>query len=166
MADSVSARYDLKLIAAETVDLALDQAANPTTDHKIDGVSGTLDANSTVPATKTWSDDVTLTAGAKTHDLGALDRTSLGEVNFTGLKVQLLKILAADTNTETVTFADGAANPYFLFGDVNGQITLDAGMACLFYYNDKLPNVSVTASEVDVSSSDADAKYKIIMVAG
>lgn len=166
MADSVSARYDLKLIAAETVDLALDQAANPTTDHKIDGVAGTIDANSAVPATKPWSDDVTLTAGAKTHDLTALSRPNLSEVNFTGLKVQLLKILTASTNTADITFADGAANPYFLFGDVNGQITMPAGTACLFYYADKLPDVSGAASEVDVSSSDVDAKYKIIMVAG
>ncbi len=60
----------------------------------------------------------------------------------------------------------GAANPYNLFGDANGEITLAPDARAVLYFAAGLPDVAGGAKEIDVSSSDVDAKYDIIMAAG
>lgn len=163
---SVSAKYNLKLHVDEVLALGLDNVANPTAVHETTDESGTLNAGSTPPATKAWSDERQLAGGTDTFDLTALANGNLANVDFTGLKVQLVKIVADPTNTDDIVVADGASNGYHLFGDASGQITLGPGGAALLFFQDSLPDVSGTAKNVTVTSADADAIYDIILVAG
>ena len=163
---TVSAAYDLKLKVTETPALGLDFATDKDLLHHFDSAA-TLSASSTVPATKVGALAVSLSGGAATLDLTSITHGSeLNAVTFSGLKVQLLKVRARSTNTDTVTIVDGASNGYNIFGDASGQITLSAGMEALFFYNEALADVSGSAKTIDFSSSDADAIVDIIIVAG
>jgi len=163
---AVSAKYHLELTATETLALSLDNAANPDIVHKIDSSFGTIDADSTVPATKVFSDQITLSSGTSTLDLTGLSIATLDNVDMTGLKVQLFKVKAASTNSAVLTVADGATNGYSIFGDTSGQVSLDAGTEILVYVPDKLADVSSTVKTIDFTSSDVDAIYDVIIVAG
>lgn len=162
---SVTANFALVCTVEEVVDLGMDIPADPTITHAISGTSGVLDASSAVPATKAWTDERTLAAGADTIDLTALEGGDLPDISFSGLKVQLVKIKADATNTAAVSFATGASNGYAIFG-TSGVVALSAGACCLFYMADKLGDVGSGAKTVDVTSADADAKYQIELVAG
>lgn len=87
-------------------------------------------------------------------------------VDFTGLKVQLAQIRAAAANTDVIVFKPASSNGYHLFGDNNGQITLNPGQAMLLTGYDALADVSSTAKALYMSSPDVDAQYDIILVAG
>lgn len=164
---AVTVSYNLFLRVTETLALAQDLAANPDQLLTLGDIKGTLTSSTSVPATKAWSDTRGLTAGTDSIDLTALTRGSdLSDVDFTGLKVQLLIIQTAAANTADVVFKDGASNAYLLFGDASGQITLPAGTSAMFYLADKLADVSASVKQVDISSSDADAIYSMILVAG
>ena len=165
MAAAVSAAYALALKVAETLGLALDHATDVDAEHDF-AISGTLNGTSTPPATKAFSDEGQLSGGTKTIDLTALVGALAASVDFTGLKVQLVKIRADSANTSTITVKDGATNGYNLFGDASGQITLGAKDAALLFFNDSLPDVAAGAKDIDITSSDVDAKYDIIIVAG
>ena len=162
---SVKVEYNLRAQAVETLALNID-SPNPNVTHEISGDSGTLDANSTVPATKAWKDDRQLSSGTDTFDLTALSRGNLNDEDFTGLKVQIIKIKAKSTNTAVTTFKAGTTNGYNLFGNADGEITLDAGAVALFQMNDKLADVGASAKNIDISSTDVDAQYEILLVAG
>ena len=167
MAQAISATFDLKLKVDETVGLSLDQADDPTITHETSAVSGTLSAGSSVPATKAWSDERTLTGGSDTFDLKALSRGSiLSDVDCDGLKVQAVKFRADPTNTSAITISDASSNGYNIFGDSNGQVTLSPGAVILQYTPDVLADVSSTAKNVIVQSGDLDAKYQVVLVAG
>lgn len=164
---SVEASYNLYLRVVETLALAQDLAVNPSQTLTLGDVKGTLTSSTTVPATKAWSDTRGLGDGADSIDLTALARGSdLSNVDFTGLKVQLVIIAAAAANTAGIVFKDGAANPYLLFGDASGQVTLLPGTSCLLHWPDKLADVAAGAKEVDMTSTDLDAIYSMILVAG
>jgi len=119
-----------------------------------------------VPATKAWSDQRSLSSGTDSLDLTALVHTNLNNVDFTGLKVQLLKLKAAAANTAAIVFADASSNGYSLFGDASGQITLPAKAQALFYFGDTLADVSSTVKALTITSTDLDATYDILIVAG
>ena len=161
---TVSAAYDLKLIVTETPALALDLAANPDIIHQITGFAGTLNASTSVTAAAVISDTITLTAGAHTIDLTAFTRTTLAAVDFTGTKVKLYKISTAAANTAVVTFATGAANGYALFGTA-GTVILGPGECVYGYRAAQAATVSSTVKNIDVSSSDTDAIFSIVLVA-
>lgn len=162
---TVRAIYDLKLEIREVVDLGLDGVINPELKRET-ATAGTLDADSGVPATKTWFDDVELSAGTLTLDLTALTRTNLPTVDLTGLKVQFIKVKADSTNTAGVIVADHATTGYLIFGDASGQVTLLAGMEVLLLGNDQLADVSASVKQLLITSSDPDAKFAIEIVAG
>lgn len=166
MADASSARFNLQLTVTETLDLQSDNFSDPDVGHTISGGVRTIDASSTVPATKTFSDKITLSAGAATIDLTALVRTPLAAVDFTGLKVQLVKFKAASANTAVVIVVPGASNAYNLFGDSDGQVTYPAEAESLNYWADQLADVSSTVKNVDLSSTDLDAIIEVELVAG
>ncbi len=163
---AVSAKYNLLLEVNETLTLSEDQSTDPTLLHTIAGGSGTLNATSTVPATKPWSDDVQLSGGAVTLDLTALARPVLANVDFTGLKVQLFKAKADATNTSAVKIDVGATNGYNIFGAATSEVDLFPGDQCLFQFTDQLPDVGSGAKDIDLSSSDVDAKIIFELVAG
>lgn len=164
---SVSAYVNLEVYADEDPDLGFDHVTDPTIRHRLAALAAvTLNASSTPPATKTYSDEIQLAAGAATLDLQALDRGDLTDADFTGLKVQVAIFYAHSTNTDTVTIADGAANGYEIFGDANGQVTLNPGDIIVQYCTDTLDDVAAADSEIDLSSADGDAKVDVLLIAG
>lgn len=163
---SVSLKYNFRVDLDETPDLALDLVTNPTIEHRIAAASGTLDATSTVPLTKGWSDQRQLSTGTDTIDLAALVRANMPNVDMSGLKIQMVKIVAATANTAGIVFADGSSNGYNIFGDGSGQVTVLAGMQLVWFGNDKLDDVGGSDKVIDVTSSDADAIYEIIIAGG
>lgn len=163
---AVSAAINLALQATEDIDLGLDNVDNPTVVHQVAGGSKTLNASSTPAATKAWSDQRQLSGGSDSIDLTALANGNLANIDFTGLKVQVIKIVAAEANTAAITIADGATNGYHVFGDGSGQINLVAGGQALIYVPEGLPDVGASAKTIDVTSSDTDAIYDIVLIAG
>lgn len=164
---SVSASWELKLDVTDTLDVDLDlTSSDPRVLHSISGSSGTLTASTTPPATKVSSDTRALSAGADAIDLTAAPGRDGGTVAMTGLKVQLVKIACPSTNTAGVKFAPGASNGYALFGHAAGEVTVLPGCEMCFYWADQLADVAVGAKAIDVSSTDLDAAYSIIIVAG
>lgn len=168
---SVSAVWDAKLSVLETVDLAMDLvASDPSFTHSTGSVEATINASSTVPATKVWSDTGALVAGVATLDLTALTHGTLNgtatTVTFSGLKVQLVKIECPSTNTASLKVAMGAANGYNIFGATTGEMDIPQGGSLLFYGSDKLDDVSGTDKTIDLSSTHLTAAYNIILVAG
>ena len=163
---AVTAIYELKLDVGETMALGLDNVSDLQHKHQISGGSGKLDANSTVPATKAWSDNRQLAAGSDSIDLNALPFGNLPNVDLTGVKVQLVKIKADAANTAAIKFKVGAANGYNIFGSATGEKSLPKGAQSIEFWNDQLPDVGAAAKNIDITSSDADAKYDIELVAG
>ncbi len=169
MADAQTAKYDFGLTVEEVKDLGLDNVVDPTITHTLGAHADTLTATTTPPVTKTYSDDLALVAGAATIDLQALPSSQSTTVNFTGLKVQLIKITTPSTNTAEVTFDVGATNGYNLFGATNAtdeSVAVPPGSVQQFLFVNTLEDVDATHSDVDVSSSDVDADFSIILVAG
>lgn len=169
MADTQTAKYDFGLTVEEVKDMGLDLAANPTMTHTLGSHAATLTASTTPPVTKTYSDTIPLVAGAYTIDLQALPGPQSTTIDFSGLKIQLIKITTPSTNTAEVTFDVGASNGYNLFGATNAtdeSVSLPPGSVQQFKFTDTLEDVADAKSEVDVSSSDLDATFDIILVAG
>jgi len=166
MAEAVTANYNLFVQADHTVALGLDDASDPTITHDIGDVLGTLNGSTTVAVSKAWSDDRALAAGADTITLTALGLGNLPDVDFTGLKVILVKITAAAANTAGVTFVKGASNPYNIWGQADGSITVLPGQTYGVYMAEQLPDVDATHKVIGVSGTDLDAAYSILLVAG
>lgn len=123
MAANVSATYDLKLSVAETVAVGLDHAADPTTPHELTEHRATLNGTTTPAVTKVFSGTVTLTAGQASLDLTSLTGPSSTTVDFTGLKVQLVKLACPTTNTAGITVdAKDGTTGYNLFGANNANV--------------------------------------------
>ena len=172
MAASVSARYNLDLRVTETLGLGLDLAADGLgVVQTIAGFSGTLHGASTVPATMVFSDTRTLAAGTDTLDLTALTKSSiLTAITMTGLRVRLLMISTAAANTSPIVVAKGASNGYFVWGATSDQVTIGGAgtlpSAILLYAGQGCPAVSSSAKNITITSSDTDAIYSVIIVAG
>lgn len=168
MADTQSAKYNLGLTVEETKDQSLDNVANPTMTHTLGSHTGTLTATTSPPVTKTYSDDVPLVAGTYTIDLQALPGPASTTIDFTGLKIQLIKITTPSTNTDDVTFDVGVSNGYNLFGASNvtdESIAVPPGTEHVIKYNDSLQDVDATHSEIDVTGTLVES-FDIILVAG
>ena len=163
--------YELKMDVEETPAVSVDTYADPKVVHKIPShqkvttTELTLTGTSTPAATDVYGDELTLTAGSLTIDLTDLDQGNLPNIDLTGKAVVLYKIVANAANTGTIIVKVGAANGYFLFGDADGQVTLDRGEGLIFFASEKLPLVSGTAKDIDFTSGDVDAKFKILLVA-
>lgn len=162
---TIEAKYDLKLSVEEVLALGVDLAGDPTATHQITGTSGTLTGSTTVPATTVWGDKRQLAAGTDTIDLTALVEGNLPNKDLTGLKLQLIKLKATSTNTAVLTVKPAATNGYE-FGATNDEITLHPGGAVLLFVPDLAPDVAAGAKDITVTSSDADAEYEILIVAG
>jgi hypothetical protein len=169
---TIDAQYRFGLKIESTPDLGVEADDVPIT-HTIGDNAGQLTDSTTVPVTKVFSDEASLTAGAMTIDLtGAAGIMSTGgelgiRVNFTGLKVQVGKIVAdADNHASTpLVFKVGASNGYNIFGDADGQIALYPGGIYQFLYNDILPDVAAGAKNIDVTGDTTDT-FKILLGAG
>lgn len=163
---SVTAKYEAILVVSDLMALALDKAPDVATDHKLSEVKGVLTATTTPPATKVFSDQRQLAAGTNTIDLETLLGALGSALTFTGLKVQLVMIVAAAANTDRILVEPAAVNPYNLFGAATAEVSLGPGEAVMFVAKDSLSDVGATASDITVTSPDTDAIYEILLVAG
>ena len=166
---AVSVSWAAQLDVLETLALALDlESGTPKVTHQIStpAASGNMNATSSPAATQVVSDTRTLTAGADTIDLTAAPTRDGGTIDLSGLKVQAVKIVAKSTNTAVLIVKPGAANGYNLFGDADGQIAIPVGGQVLFVAPEGLADVAAADAEIDVASTDTDAIYSIILVAG
>lgn len=170
MAAAITAHYDVKLDVEETLALSQDLSAAETTfTHKVtETTRGTLNATLTPAVTKVWSDKVNLAAGAATLDLTSLTGPAGTTVDFTGLKVQLVKLACPAGNTVGITVDRGASNAYNLFGADNAsaeQVEILPGCSMVIFNNDKTEDVSATIKNVQLAGTGTES-IEIILVAG
>lgn len=150
---ATSASFTLRLAITET-----DGASTVSTNNK----NGTLSSSSTPATTKSYFAERTLSGSSETLDLTALPDGK----DLTTLKVQVFMIEANEANNAAgLEFAQGAANPYFLFGTAGDKVTLFPGDVRMFWSNDKMPAVAAGAKDILISGTAADA-YHIQLAAG
>lgn len=119
------------------------------------------DASSSQPAiSKFCHRDRALVAAAFTIDLTSEVGTNGAAVDFTGLKVQVIKFKNPAGNAAmTITF--GAANPYLLGGAAFKWI-LPADSEITFYANEGTPDVAGGSKDIDVSGTGTESlEYQI-----
>ncbi len=167
---TVSLTFDFRAAAVETLSTALDFASNPdiTTQILQEGTAslGVLNASSTPAVSRVWSDSVGLTAGALTLNLAALSRgAELAALDLTGLKVQFIKIFSKSANTSSITMSTGASNGYAI-NLATRVLEISPGECMMFKRNESLPDVASGARTIDFASSDVDAIFDIMIVAG
>lgn len=147
-----------------------DLATPDTVTHVLETDDGML--RSIAAPKNVYADEVTLTGVAANDKLDLTALPGLATVDFSGRYVQLVHILAGADNSGTVTFEDGAANPYSLFGAA-GKVVLgpksvagEQGCECLLRFGvTSLAEVTAGAKEVKVTGTASDT-YKIHLVAG
>jgi hypothetical protein len=165
---AVDAQYVFKLKAIETLDNNRDLSTpdDGKYKHEIPGAFGTATATTTPAVTDVWSKTVTLSAGASTIDLTVLDNGDLANLDLTGKKVYYAHVKAAAANTADLTIGVGATNGY-PFPGVGSSDTVDlgAGDEMLFRLLTSTA-VSSTVKTIDAASTDVDAIFDIVLVAG
>lgn len=160
---SVSALYHLRLQVTETVTPSVTTISStipPKFFHRIDDLFGVLEAQSTPPATKAWSQNRTLEAATETLDLTALADVGFGAVDMTGLRIQLLKIVAGTIDI-SLDAIKGLSNGYTM----ETEYHLKTNEIGFFYNPEGLPEVEAGEKNIDISGAVGDT-YQIIIVAG
>lgn len=160
MAHSVSLQYAFGCEVVETVASGLDNVTDKPITHSIGADIGTLNASSTPAVTETFSDTIALAAGAGTLDLTSLAGPSGTTIDFTGLKVQVIKIKTPATNAGSIIIEhEDAVTGYNLFGDDNGSdesIEVPPDTLLEFKYNDKLEDVDGTHKDLKFTGTGTD----------
>lgn len=123
-----------------------------------------LDANTTVPITKTAIFQKALVAGAVTVDLTALTGSNGAAVTLSGLKVQALYLKNPTTNANTIKVKVGAANGYQVAGAA-WEVTLSPGQWMVLYGHDLTPDVGGAAKDLDLTGTGTQA-LDMAIVAG
>src|ERR1700722_14769630 len=149
--------------------MGLTDAANPTVTHSIPDTYTVMNAASTPPPSLPASGNVTLSGGTVTLDLtsclGPTVNSQACPVNFTGKKMNAIKIVANAANTNPITIVGGASNGYLLFGTL-GSLTLGPGDTVLLLTNASLPTVASGAKTITVTSSMNTAQFNIELIGG
>lgn len=158
--------YDFKLTVSELFEKGLTLCPDVAQTHEITGTSGSLSPTSSPAITKVHSGVHTLTAGAETIDLTSLAGPHASTITFLALKVRLIKIKAASTNTHAIVFVDGASNGYNIWGDASGSLTVPPDGVAMLYFANGLDAVASGDRTIDVSSTHQTATYSIILAAG
>lgn len=170
IANTVEVTYSQQLKVKETIDLNMPFASDVTTTHEIAATNGSLNAQSTPPATKVSSGTKTLSAGAATIDLtaapGATINGNATTVDCSGLKVQHIKFVASEENTGRVLVAPHGTNGYNLFGAASCQVSLGPGESVDLNWKDTLADVDSTHKVINLTSAQATAAIDFIIVAG
>lgn len=127
MAASVKSKYALTLNVDETLALGLDHAEDPQFTHSLGAHAATLTAATTPPVTKTFSATLNLSGGIATLDLTSLAGPAGTTVDFTGLRIQNIKLFCPATNTAGIEVkAKDGATGYNLFGPNNAIVTMQS----------------------------------------
>lgn len=117
------------------------------------GETLTLNASSSVPATKHAEFQKALSTGAGTIDLTALPGKTADEtIVGTGLKVQAIKFRNLSTNANDISITFGASNPYNLMGS-DFKITLKPGQSQLFLGDEAAPDIGSGAKDIDIAGT-------------
>lgn len=122
--------------------------------------------STSIPVTKYSAKEYTLTAGAATIDLTDLVGTQ-SNVDGTGLKVQFIRFITPSSNAAVVNVAQGAANPYPIWGSGN-DVDIPIGAELAFRTADavSISDVSgLSVSEIDLSGT-ADDTIKVEIYLG
>jgi hypothetical protein len=132
---------------------------------------GALSVNPPVSGTnqvsEVWNDQIQLSAGTVSFDLTALTNGNLAATDLTGLKVQGFHIKAASANTADILVAGAAATPYELLGTAAAnEVELGPGDQIMRWSPESLADVSASVKDVTVTSSDVDAIFDILILAG
>lgn len=169
MAASVSAQFNAGLEVTEVVAYGLDNVPDPSSVHSFGPDNATLTATSTPAVTKVFSDTIALAAGAGTLDLTSLAGPASTTVDFTGLKVQIVKLKTPASNSGSIIVEHkDAATGYNLFGDDNNSdesIEVPPGTVLIFIYNEALADVGANAKDLKFAGTGTDG-MQIMLVAG
>lgn len=140
--------------------------ADPSVEYSVSDAQEVLNGSSTPPVTLSAESRVTLTAGAATLDLTAIDQGNAPTVDLTGLKVQTITFKAADANTDRVDISVGATNGYEWGGIAASLMSLGPGESLTAHFNETLDDVAVADAEIDFASVDVDAVIDVMISAG
>ncbi len=168
MADtqSVSAVVALTCTVTETVGTtpsAASTGTGATVVHDQFNYSATLTGASSPAATKVAGFDLALSGGAATIDLTALTGTNGGTINGTGLRVEVFKVKALETNSNPLTFAVGASNGYDLMG-ADTSVTLLPGQQVMFLGNDAAPSIGSGDKTIDFTGTLAEGAEVMVLM--
>ncbi len=133
---SVSVSYVSNLTVAEALETNVADLSDKSIVHSGFNTALTASAASTPPATKVAAGVVNVTSGAGSIDLTSLPLGAQGAaVDFTGLRVQFLKLKAPATNANPITISKAVSNGYDGFGAAF-SLTLYPGGEQLIRTND------------------------------
>lgn len=124
--------------------------------HDSRNKTSVLNADSTPPATKCAVQSKALSAGTATIDLTAVAGTE-GNVDFSGLKLQVIKLRNPSTNANKITVTKGASNGYGLTGGDSWTIPLAPGDEVMLMGNETWPDVAGGAKTIDLTGTAAQA---------
>jgi hypothetical protein len=156
---AVSVTYIFSMPANETLSTGVPAASDPIIQHEAYDETASLNASSSVPATKCSYFLGTLTAGALSINLAALTGAN-GSVDLTGLRVQLLRIKNLGANA--MTFSEGASNGIALSCL---PFTVPGGGIAQFYLADASPDVASGDRVIDVAGTTTQT-FECSIVAG
>lgn len=166
MASTVSATFAMQLTVVETFTGVYISTADNTTTHNGLNAADTLNASSTVPATKVASFDVTMSGGTGSIDLSALPGLTADEtVVGTGLKAQAWIFKNKTTNANSITVAKGASNGYGInAAGTTWSMPISPGQSFMILGNDASPDVAGGAKVIDVTGTLAQVLQVIVLL--
>ncbi len=164
---SVNVTFASTVTAYETLETNVSSAAaaQRVVTHTQFNTAKSLTSGTAVPVTILSMFEWSQTGGVDTCiDLTALPSTNNdgGDVDATGLRLQIMKIKNTGTNTCVVNF--GAANGYLMLGAA-WVINLLQDQEITVYGNELAPEVGAAASDIDTTGTAADI-LEITLVLG
>jgi hypothetical protein len=123
----------------------------------------TLTENTSPPVDAAWGAQVALSAGTVTLALDALARTNQVALDLTGMSV--IAFLFRNLGANAMTIAGAGSDPYELFGDATGQMTVGPGGVVQAYQGSSLAAVSGTVSDITVTGTGTQ-QFALILAAG
>lgn len=153
---AVSVDYETNITVTPTYSGDYISSGNATLLYNGMDESGTLTGATAVPVTKFSSSRIAMDAGAATIDLSALPGVSAEEtVDFTGLKVQVMKIRNLSTNANKITLTKGASNGWSFVSTDTWTIPLLPNQSVELLFKDGSADVSAGACEIDLAGTGA-----------
>ena len=157
MLNTLSVIEDLEDVSGASGKQVTSDALNP--------AQTTYNPTSSPPGKYYSSQTLSLVAGVATIDLTALPGLQAA-IDGSGLKLNALRIRGeADGSNAKLTIAEGAANPYELFGAAN-PIEYPAGCSkCFtFEFDDALADIAAGAKNIDLAGTGTDSFFIEIIV--
>lgn len=159
---AVSLTYSGVAQVSETLASGVDGATSPTIYHSSFDDQGTINATSTVPATKCVVKVIALSGGAATINLATITGTNGLIQDSTGLKVQYFRV--KNLGAAVMTFTVGAANGYNLAG-AGFSVALLTDQWFIFFGNDATPDVAAADLSIDVAGTTTQT-FELTLVTG